>query len=139
MSYLRINERFSPGDCSSDGLRFQAWHISVQGIRDDYLLPSRLSFQDYYVKNVIGSGTIAKCNIDFTYVHNFFLEQFFYGGILWFVFVVVFLFRLLCDNKRKSLTGGVLGFIVFLFFSPMYVPFYMLLLSLIFVLYYEPA
>jgi len=134
---LRIDARLTENPCFSDKIRFDAWNVALQGANEKGFYPSVESFGDYYARTEIGQKTIQDCNIRFTMVHNFFLEQFFYGGAIWLGFLVTF-FSILIFRHRNSYAGiGLAGFLVFLFFSPTYWQFYMFLFLWITVLFYS--
>jgi hypothetical protein len=127
INYLRINERLSSGPCRSD-MRFDAWKVAIQGSKENGFYPRVDTFKEYYASTEIGSTNIKNCHIQFDLVHNFFLEQLFYGGLLWLSFLIIYFSILISKNRKNILSAGFLGFLGFLFFSPTYAQFYMYLI-----------
>lgn len=126
MSIDHFLSRFDHSQCSSDGMRIDAWNIAFEGFYDNYMLPSRQSYLKYYLSTPVGSETLAVCNVQFTNPHNFFLEQLFYGGILWFFFLCAFLLFFIKKHIGSVLMPFFIGFLTVLFFSPTYPQFYAL-------------
>jgi len=135
MAFLRLNERFDFAPCTSDGMRLDAWKVAIQGVEKNLVLPANEPYYIYYQKSQIGQYTIQKCNTVFVSVHNFYLEQLYYGGIFWFLLLCFVFIKVIIKTWRKTLGLGFLAFAIFLGVSPTYFIFNILLLSFLFLLY----
>lgn len=137
MAFLRLNERFDLSPCTSDGMRVDTWEVALRGIKQNLVLPANEPFGVYYPKTEIGQKTIQQCHVTFVSVHNFYLEQLYYGGIFW-LLLILFVFGYFIKNYFRSILGiGFISFLVFLAVSPTYFVFNILLLSFLFLLYTE--
>lgn len=131
---LRAKERFDFSPCSSDGMRVDAWLVALQGSRDFYFLPARVSYKDYYLRSEVGKQTLFQCNTVFRSSHSFATEMLFYGGLPFFVFLIFLSWKWWYKTKTP-LWIGFYSFLIFLSFAPTYPIFLILLFFWFFVLF----
>lgn len=135
MAITRLLEKIDLSECSSDGMRLDAWRVALSGTRDNLFLPAHEPYSVYYANSAIGIHTRQVCAQTFVTVHNFYLEQLYIGGVFWLIFLLAILYKIFMLKPFSILGIGLLSFSVFLFFAPTYPHFYPLLLSFLFLIY----